>query len=422
MRKVAEMPYHIGLKVKIYPSNEQKRFIAVNDGAARSVYNHLVACNNEKYRLSKTADFVPVYRDRIKYLESMIGKVRNIKNTLPYLYGKDVDEQAIANAVKNYNTAWKNQKERHTGVPVFKKKSYEQSYQTNAHYYKNPKPGKESNVRFEDKAHVTLPKLGRIRIGASPKIMKMLLTRTCDTRIGTITISRDAVGEYWASFSIASEEPFHATLPKTGSLQGIDLNLIELVNDSDGGSNENKKFRAKTKKALTKSQHKQSRMAKHAKKDGRALKSSVHYQKQRKKTAYIHRKVERQRTDYLNVVSKRKIESQDFIAAEDLKVRNMIKNHNLAKSIADASWRKFLTMLQYKANLYGKIVILVPPQNTTQTCSQCGYILKGDEKLTLNDRDWICPKCHTEHIRDTNAAINILNRGLQLAKELELVV
>ena len=163
-------------------------------------------------------------------------------------------------------------------------------------------------------------------------------------------------------------------------------------------------------------------MAEHAKQDGRALKTSVNYQKQRQKTAYLQRKVERQRTDYLHVVSKRKIENQDFIAAEDLKVRNMLKNHKLAKSIADASWRKFLTMLQHKALLYGKTVILVPPRNTTQTCSKCGYILKGDEKLTLNDRDWVCPKCHTEHFRDTNAAINILNRGLQLAKELGLAV
>lgn len=422
MRKAAEMPYHIGFKVKLYPSNEQKRLIAVNDGAARSVYNHLAACCNETYRLSKTVGLVPVYQDRIEYLASAVGKVQNIKNALPYLYGDDVDEQAIANAVKNYKVAWKNQKERHTGVPVFKKKSHEQSYQTNAHYYKDPKPGKESNVRFEDNAHVTLPKLGRIRIGASPKIIRMLRARTCDTRIGTITVSRDAVGEYWASFSIASEEPFYAALPKTGSSQGIDLNLIELVNDSDGGSNENKKFRAKTEKALAKHQHKQSRMAEHAKQDGRALKTSVNYQKQRQKTAYLQRKVERQRTDYLHVVSKRKIENQDFIAAEDLKVRNMLKNHKLAKSIADASWRKFLTMLQHKALLYGKTVILVPPRNTTQTCSKCGYILKGDEKLTLNDRDWVCPKCHTEHFRDTNAAINILNRGLQLAKELGLAV
>lgn len=116
MRSVSEMPYHMGLKVKIYPSNEQKRLIAVNDGAARSVYNHLVAANNEKYRLSKTAEYVPSDRKRILYLQSVTGSVKNIKNARPYLYGKDVDEQVIANAKLNYATAWKNQKKT---IPVF---------------------------------------------------------------------------------------------------------------------------------------------------------------------------------------------------------------------------------------------------------------------------------------------------------------
>lgn len=415
MRTVVEMPYHIGLKVKLYPSDRQKHLIAVNAGASRAVYNHLVACSNEKYRLSKVVSSVPVYRDRMDYLASVTGDVRNIKNALPYLYEKDVDEQTIANAVKNYKTAWKNQKERHTGVPTFKRKSYELSYQTNAHYYKKTKNGKKSNVRFEDETHVTLPKLERIRIGGSKKLIRMLMERTCDTRIGAICISRDAVGEYWASFSIASEEPFREALPKTGASHGIDLNLIELVNDSDGNAADNMRYRAKSEQSLRKNQKKLSRMAEHAKQEHRSLSTSCNYQKQRRKLASIHRKAERQRAEYLHILSKREVESQDFIAAEDLKVRNMLKNHHLAKAIADASWRKFLTMLQYKGLLYGKTVVLVPPNNTTQTCSQCGYVMKGEEHLTLSDREWTCPNCHTVHKRDTNAAKNILNRGLQLA-------
>lgn len=414
MKSCSEMPYHIGLKVKIYPSNEQKRLIAVNDGAARSVYNHLVAVSNERYRLLKTADFVPAYRERLAYLRSVSGPVKNIKNARPYLYGKDVDEQAIANAKKNYQTAWKNQKERHTGVPVFKKKSYEQSYQTNAHYYMDKTGTLTSNVRFEDRHHVILPKLGRIRFDGSPELVDKVLSSIPDIRIGTITISRDTVGEYWASFSLASEVPFHQTLPKTGRKIGIDLNVIELVNDSEGGSFENKRFFSHAQKKLKKAQQKQSRMAEHAKKEGRSLKSSSNYQKQRHKTACLHRKVARQRTDYLHVLSKRMVENQDFISAEDLKVRNLLKNHHLARAIADASWRKFLTMLQYKGKLYDKTVVLVPPHDTTQTCSQCGYVLKGNQKLTLKDRVWICPQCGAVHHRDTNSAKVILQRASTL--------
>lgn len=415
MRSTKVMPYHIGLKVKLYPSYEQKHTIAVNDGVTRAVYNHLVACGNEKYRLSKTVSVVPVYKERIDYINSITEDVRNIKNALPYLYGKDVDEQAIANAIKNYHIAWKNQKERqynvlHTGVPVFKKKSYELSYQTNAHYYNS---GKDSNVRFIDNKHITLPKLGKIRIGGSKKLISELRKRTCDTRIGSIRISKDAVGEYWASLSIASEEPFRDALPKTGSMQGIDLNLLDLVNTSDGNTSPNMRYYLKSEEILHKQQHKLSRMTEHAKTTHRSLQTSHNYQKQRQKVAYTHRKVNRQRTDYLHVLSKHQIENQDLIVAENLKVRNMLKNHHLAKAISDASWRTFLNMLQYKGVLYGKTVILVPPQNTTQTCSNCGYIMKGNEHLTLADREWTCPNCHTHHDRDTNAAKNILKRGLQ---------
>ena len=411
MRSVAEMPYHIGLKVKIYPSYQQKHLIAVNDGAKRAVYNHLVACGNERYRLSKTAALVPSDQERLDYLRSVTGEVRNIKNALPFLYGEEVDEQATANAIKNYNTAWKNRKERHTGVPIFKKKSSEQSYQTNAHYYKQG----GCNVQFLDQHHVTLPKLGRIRFDGSPKLVRAFQERIADTRIGTITISRDAIGEYWASFALASEEPFREALPKTGAMHGIDLNLIELVNDSDGGVSENRRYYTRSLKKLQKAQHKLSRMAEQAKKENRPLASSKNYQEQRRRLATIHRKVARQREDYLHTLSKREVENQDLIAAEDLQVKNLMKNHHLARAITDAGWRTFLTQLKYKGDLYGKLVVLVPPHNTTQTCSVCGYQMRGDERLTLNVREWECPVCHTHHKRDTNAAQNILQKGLQIA-------
>ena len=106
------------------------------------------------------------------------------------------------------------------------------------------------------------------------------------------------------------------------------------------------------------------------------------------------------------------VESQDLIVAEDLKVRNMKRNHKLAKAISDVGWRSFLGILNQKAGMYDRELILIDPRNTTQTCSACGYILTGEEKLTLSDREWVCPKCGAHHHRDHNSAVNILNAYL----------
>lgn len=120
MRKSKDMPYHIGLKVKLYLSYQQKHIVAVNDGVKRSVYNLLVSASNEKYRLSKTAPYCPTDRNRLDYISSVVSSTAGIKNALPYLNEEDVDSMAVDNAVRNYRTAWKNQKERHTGAPTFK--------------------------------------------------------------------------------------------------------------------------------------------------------------------------------------------------------------------------------------------------------------------------------------------------------------
>ncbi len=195
---------------------------------------------------------------------------------------------------------------------------------------------------------------------------------------------------------------------------GIDLNLIELVNVSDGTSVPNEKFLRSSAEKLAKEQRKLSRKYESTKKGHRDYHTCTSYQKQRAKVAYAHRKVTRQRDNYLHNISKQLIKNQDVVVAEELKVRNLVKNHKLARAISDAGWRTLLTRLQYKAKEYGKTVILVPPQYTSQTCSVCGYVLAKEERLSLADREWTCPSCHTYHHRDKNAAEVILQRGLAL--------
>ena len=413
MRSMSEMPYHMVIKGKLYLDDHKKHIVAINDGAKRYVYNHLVATNNKLYQLRKINIPISLIENRMDYLKSTIQSATAIKNAAPFLYDKDVDSDVVLHAIANYRTAWKNQKERHTGVPAFHKKRNTQSYQTSNHYKKDHEHMNDGSIRFLDSKHIQLPKMGRVRIGVSKKVIKKLLSRTAITRIGTVTISKDAVGEYWFSMSLASEEPFYEELKHTGSSLGIDLNLDNFLTDSENNVIDNPRFLKNMEEKLKKAQKKLSCMYESAKKDKRNLRDSRNYQKQRREVAYLHRLISRQRANFQNVLSMQIVKNHDFIAAEDLKASNLVKNHKLAKAISDVSWRSFITKLQYKAGFYNKKVVLVNPRNTTQTCSVCGNVLKNDDKLTLNDRDWVCPICGTYHLRDYNAAINILNRALE---------
>lgn len=118
------------------------------------------------------------------------------------------------------------------------------------------------------------------------------------------------------------------------------------------------------------------------------------------------------RKNFLHIQSMALINNHDLVVAEELRSKNMMKNHALASFIQDNGWRTFLNMMTYKAGLYGKQFKTVNPRNTTQTCSHCGHILTGEAKLTLKDRDWTCPMCGAYHVRDVNAAKNILAKGL----------
>jgi putative transposase len=183
----------------------------------------------------------------------------------------------------------------------------------------------------------------------------------------------------------------------SGTAVGLDVGLKEFYTDSNGEMVENPRFLRKSEQVLKRSQ----------KRVSRKVKGSSNRRKARQVLGKRHLKISRQRKDHAVKLARSVIRSNDLVAYEDLRIKNMVKNHCLAKSINDASWYQFRVWLEYFGKVFFKITIAVPPHYTSQECSSCGVIVKK----SLSVRTHVC-ECGCELDRDHNAARNILSRGL----------
>lgn len=406
--------YHIGLKLRIYPSDKQKKIIKMNGGASRYIYNKLVADNNEMYELKKSSSFSIADRNRLEFLESIHKSKSNMLIMIPFLSQKEIDSDMIDNAIQNYKMAWNQYKKvKGASVPTFHKKDNTYFYKTSNHYGKIRNDGlKDGSIYFIDENHIHLPKIGRIRFKGSKKLIDKVLNFPYGIRVGSTSIEMDNLGLCYISISLASDYQFYDEYVKTNSFLGIDLNLSNFLADSYGNITDSPKFLKKSEEKLKKEQKKLSRKYEATKKDKRKYYECKNYQDQRLKVAKLYKHVSNQRKDFYNFLANDLVKNHDYIFAEDLKIKNMIKNHKLAKAISDSGWRSFLVILEWTALKRNKTFILIDPKNTTQMCSTCGTI--SDEKIVLGQEEWTCPHCGTYHIRDINAAINIKNKGLSL--------
>jgi len=223
-----------------------------------------------------------------------------------------------------------------------------------------------------------------------------------NSKINRVRVIRRADG-YYAQFCLDVERKEQGEY--TGNVIGIDLGLKAFYTDQNGNPVECPKFLRRSERRLKQHQRRLSRKFKK-----RAKPQSKNYHKQRKRLGKVHLKVQRQRKDWAIKQARCVVASHDVVAYEDLQVKNLVKNHKLAKSIHDAGWSQFTQWLDYYGKVWDKAVVSVPPQYTTQDCSNCGHrVVK-----TLSTRTHSCPKCGFELDRDQNAALNILKKGLSI--------
>lgn len=363
MRKI-----HRTYKFRLYPNREQSELLARHFGCARFVYNHFLNQRKEQYRLTGKSD-------NFYAQERSLTELKKQKATA---WLKEVNSQSLQFALRSLETAYTNFFKKRAKFPNFK--------------------SKHSKNSFTVPQHVSIVG-GRLFLPKFKEGIKCHVHREITGKVGKATISKTPSGKYFVS--VFTEEEYVTPVKKSGKSVGVDMGLKDLLITSEGETFKNNRYTKRYERKLAKAQRHLSRKKK----------GSRGFENQKLKVARLHEKIANSRADYLHKCSISLVRRYDTICIEDLNVKGIEKNHRLAKSITDASWGIFVSMLTYKAEWNGKKVVKIDRYfPSSQTCNVCGYVNKHTKDLSV--REWECPVCHTHHDRDVNAAINILRFGL----------
>ncbi|MBD2307237.1 IS200/IS605 family element transposase accessory protein TnpB [Chroococcidiopsis sp. FACHB-1243] len=347
-------------KFRLYPNDEQTSFLARCFGCSRFVYNHFLRLTTDVYAEAKKS---------LRY-KDWAGLLVELKKQFEWL--KEVNSQALQQTLKDLESAFVRFFKKQGGFPNFKKRSNCQSFRVPQHF------------SIDENGFLKLPKMTPI---------KMVIHKKIQGTPKNVTISKTPSGKYYASI-IAEQDIPHA--PLNGDQIGLDLGVKEFAITSKSEKFENPRY---FQKSLRRLKIRQRRLS-------RKKKDSNNRVKARLVVAKVHEKVAFQRLDYQHKISLKLTCENQAISVEDLNIKGMVKNRKLAKQISDVAWGNFLTMLEYKGDIYGceiKYVDRFFP--SSKRCSNCGYI---KEDLTLKIREWECPECRRFWDRDTNAALNLM--------------
>ena len=333
-----------GIRVRLYPTEEQEVLINKTIGCCRFVHNKTLENCKQSYK--QTQQFLS-------------GKERSA-NLVPlkeeYEFLKEVSAVALQQSLRDLDSALNNffKNRNHFGFPQFKSKhKIKQSYRT---------PYSKNRDGILDNKHIKLPKLGKVRT------KKFLIPN--EYKLCNITVEKTSTGKYYASICIETEVQL---LPKTNKQVGFDLGLIDLLIGSDGTRYERPKFNYVNKDKLAKEQRKLSKMRAKLERVNANLDECKNYQKQKHKVAKIHEHIANCAKDFNHKLSRKLVEEYDFIAMEDLNVEGMKKNHYLAYSVSDVRWSQLVSFIQYKCLWYGKEFRQVDRfYASSKICSECG--------------------------------------------------
>jgi putative transposase len=355
-------------KYKIKPTEDQKVLLNKHFGSIRFAYNYFLNERKVEYETNKQS---------LNYNDNS-ATLTKLKKKEEFKWLKEINSQSLQHSLKGLDDAYNSFFKKRTGFPKFKSKHSKNSFKV------------PQFVKVFD---------GKLIIPKFRYHIEMIQDRKFKGEIRQATLSKTPTGEYFVSILVETE---HQKLEKTGKQVGIDLGIKDFVITSDGYKYKNNRWTKTYAKNLKEHQQHLSRKTK----------GSNRYNKQKLKVAKIHKKIANSRLDNLHKVSTELIKKYDIIYLEDLNIKGMIKNHKLSKHIADASWGKFIALLEYKAEWNEKEVIKIDRFfPSSKQCNCCGYI---NQNLKLDVREWNCPSCKSKLDRDLNASKNILKEGIKI--------